>query len=91
MTPKQLGKLNTGRLLRLETQALLPILEKKTDTVLNRMIHRYRAGEQNFLSEAAELSVLADLLIEIKRSNNHTAQLEEELHDYTNTGTRRNG
>jgi len=80
MSPKELQKLNEGRLLAFSSPALIPLLEKKKDDALNALVADFRAGREEVLSRVAELSVLHELVNEIKRKNKQTEKLEEKQH-----------
>lgn len=56
---------------------VLPILDKHKESILLRMVSNYKAGEKDFLGEAAELSLIHDLIQKIKQNERNLTNLEE--------------
>ena len=78
--PKEQQKLNEGRLLSLSAPTLLPLLEKRKETATYNLVTDFKRGEKDLLSRVAELSVILELMDEIKRKIKQTHTLEERQH-----------
>lgn len=82
LTEQEHQKLNDGRMLRGESQYLLPMLAKRKEAALGLLLAHYRSGEVNMLLPVtAQLSALVDLETEIKKSNKQTEILEKKAYE----------
>lgn len=83
MTPEQLDKLNEGRQLRLAMPVLMPILARKRDSLLQKLIGEFRIGVEpgKLYATVAEISAQDELIRSLERSKRETEQLEGVLHN----------
>lgn len=70
-------KLNNHRLIQAGANHVLPILRKRRDAVMARIVSRYKNNEREFVGEAAELCVLLDLEMQLKQNESNLNNLEE--------------
>lgn len=81
LTEKEIEKLNHGRLLRSEASVVLPIIAKRKEGALGRLIAYFKGGQENMLlPTVAELSALSDLEIEMNRGLKEVEQLERHIY-----------
>lgn len=72
-----LDKMNYGRMLRLSTPTLLPLLAKRKENTLGKLIATFKSGHAELLPLiVAELAVYSDLESEINRTIKETEHIE---------------
>ena len=81
LTEAETAKLNTGRLMRAESDLILPLLQTKQALVIGKIVADFRAGKHEFLlAHAAELSTLADMMTTINRKIKEGEALERKMY-----------
>lgn len=80
MDEKTIRSLNEGRRLRLEYPALSPVIVRRKESVLGRLVARFREGKTDFVDLVAELAVLTDIEQELTRRIKETEKIEETLY-----------
>ena len=82
LTEEEVSKLAHGRLLRSESHALLPLLTKRKDAAVSKLLASFKGGKQEMLmTGVAELCALTDLETDMIRNMRETEQLERRLYD----------
>ncbi len=79
LTETEQQKLNTGRMMRAESDLLLPLLQTKQALAIGKLIAAFRAGETNFVSHAAELSMIDSMKNEITQKIKAAEAIERKL------------
>lgn len=80
LTEQEQQKLNLGRMMRAESDVLLPFLQTKQTLVVALIVSAFRAGEQEKLwGLAAELTTLTDMKQEITRKIKEAEILEKKM------------
>lgn len=77
---EKIEKLQEGRVLRLAFPVLMPILARRKEQAVARLVGQFRGGETNFLTTVAELTTLTDLEQEMTRKHKETELLEGEFY-----------
>ena len=81
LTEAETTKLNTGRLMRAESDLILPLLQTKQALVIGKIVADFRAGHHDkLLGHAAELATLADMKNEITRKIKEGEALERKMY-----------
>lgn len=73
-----MSNLNNYRLAHAGFEHVLPLLLKRREAVLGRIVSSYRSGERDFVGLAAELAVIADMQQEFKINEAKLNKSEEE-------------
>ena len=80
LTEQEQQKLNTGRMMRAESDLLLPLLQTKQAAVLGKIVYSFKAGKhEELIALAAELSTLSDMKSEITRKIKEAESLERKM------------
>ncbi len=80
LTETETQKMNTGRMLRAESSALLPLLESKQALLVGKIVQLFKSGDYEKLTgAAAELSTVWDMRTEITRKIKEAAYLEAKM------------
>jgi hypothetical protein len=67
MTEKEAQIINTGRLLRAESDVLVPMLVERRELIVQKIIMLYKAGDFERIRDcSAELSLIEDMKLKIK-------------------------
>jgi len=74
-----IDKVNDYRMIQAGANHFLPIILKMKQTTLSRIISKYKDGERDFVGEAAELSVLSDLEVQIKQNKSNLTNTEQRM------------
>lgn len=81
MTEQEQGTLNKGRLMRAESEILLPLLTTKQNLAVAKLVADFRAGKYAELTgHAAEISTIMGMREEITRSIKQAEQIETKLY-----------
>lgn len=82
LTEKEQAKLNEGRMLRAESDMILPLLATKQATVLGKIVSDFRNGHHDkLLGHAAELSTIYEMKTEIGRKIREAEALEKRVYE----------
>ena len=86
LTEKEQQTLNTGRVMRAESDVILPLLQTKQDLVIARIVAHFREGDRDkVFAAAAELSILremrSNIASKIKEAEHYERKMLEEEHD----------
>lgn len=80
LTESEQQKLNTGRLLRAESDMILPLLQTKERLVIAKIVSAFKAGQQDMLwAHSAELSTIHDMRNEISQKIKVAESLERKV------------
>lgn len=80
LTEAEQEKLNTGRMMRAESDVLLPLLQTKQTLVVGKIVAAFRAGETDKLIPlAAELSTIFEMKITIGQKIKEAEHLERKM------------
>lgn len=77
MKQEQVEKLNELRSFALAAPYLMPLIERRKNQILGRIISAYRCGN-DLQGVAAELAVMTDLENELKQKHNELNRMQEE-------------
>jgi hypothetical protein len=81
LTEAETNKMNTGRLMRAESDLLLPLLQTKQALAVGKIVAAFRAGKhEELLPHAAELSTIMNMKDEITRAIKQAEMLEAKAH-----------
>ncbi len=81
ITEAEQQKLNTGRLMRAESDMILPMLATKQTLVIANIVAAFKAGAyERLTAHAAELSTLSDMKAEITSKIRQAEAIERKLY-----------
>ncbi len=81
LSEKEQTQLNTGRMMRAESDLILPLLHTKERLVIGKLIQAFRAGDYGSLTgHAAELSTLDSMRVEITQKIKTAEALERKAY-----------
>ncbi len=81
LTEKEQQKLNTGRMMRAESDLILPLLDTKQALVIGKIVSAFRAGDYQALTgHAAELSTISEMKTEITQKIKVAEALERKIY-----------
>jgi hypothetical protein len=81
LSEKEQQQLNTGRMMRAESDLILPLLQTKERIVIGKIVASFRAGEYGALTgHAAELSTLDSMKNEITQKIKLAEALERKAY-----------
>lgn len=82
LTEQEQEKLNTGRLMRAESDLILPLIDTKQAVVVGAIVSAFRAGSYDRLTGlAAELTTLFEMRNQIKQKIKTAEGLERKLYE----------
>ncbi len=82
LTEAEQTKLNTGRLMRAESDMLLPMLATKQGLVIAKIVGSFRSGDYGSLTaHAAELSMISEMRAEITNKIKQAEVLERKMYE----------
>ena len=80
LTEQEQQKMNTGRLMRAESDLILPLLQTKQTLIVAKIVAAFKAGHTEMLTaHAAELSIIYDMRTEITRKIKEAEGLERKM------------
>lgn len=87
MTEKEAQAINTGRLLRAESDVMLPMLAERREHAVQKILLYFRSGEFEKIRDcAAELCVMDDLQNKIKNKIRAADAAERRMTNGDNNG-----
>ena len=82
LSERELETLNDGRVLRAESDVLIPLLSTKQALAVGKLIHAYREGQhEKLLSIAAEISTISEMQNTITQKIKVAEGLERKIYD----------
>ena len=82
LTEAEQQKMNTGRLMRAESDLILPLLQTKQTLVIGKIVADFRSGKhENLIGHAAELSMISEMKNDITRKIKEGEALERKMYD----------
>ena len=80
LTEKEQETLNSSRMIRAESDVLLPLLQTKYTLTAAKIVSAFKAGQTEKLTTlAAELSTVYDMKLMIEQRINEAAYLEKKM------------
>ena len=81
MDPKKLQQLNEARVFQIAGNAIMPLLERRKSSYMQKLLGAYREGSREYHNTVAQLVVIDDLIGEIRRKTIESEHLQEEFNN----------
>ncbi len=80
MNPKEIDKLNKGRVFRQARSALEPTLMDMKSRLVSKLLAKFNSEDHNYLSTVAEINVITNILHEINKHEREAQRIEEKIY-----------
>ena len=81
LTEADIKTLNEGRMMRVESEILLPLLRQRRESAIQKLIGIFKSEEQKgILAATAEISCLEDMLTTITNKIKRAELIERKIH-----------